>query len=283
MPRLPTPPKIALPTLRSPLPRVPVVPILSNIAPRTLTGKIPPGIRDLVRYAGLVGKTFGVTDTVRQGAVKVGSSVPVDTGAYTGGEAAGTPTLRGFLSDLTLESGRADVLYFQFNPSEVRVTHAPGWIISQTPGRSHPFVQYGGSGQRKIAFTLKLAYTLNDVGNVTDNVNWIHSFLFPATFGDPNEQLITAPKPLFLYLGLILARGEAPRATPVIMLKADVRYHTMMRPADLSPQFADITFEFLVLLDTSSGRPIQTGLEQRSSYGEIDKFAREELATGGVF
>ena len=283
MPRLPTPPKIGLPTLRNPLPRVPVVPIASNIAPpRTLTGQIPSGIRDLVRYTGLVGKVLGgESPTVNQGAVNMGFPEGRDTGGYTGGESAGTPVLRGFLSDLSFfESARADILYFQFNPSEVSVSHAPGWIISQTPGRSHPFVQYGGSGQRKVSFTLKLAYTLNDVGNVQDNVNWIHSFLFPSSFGDPNEGLISAPKSLFLYLGQILARGEEPKSVPVIMLKADVRYHTMMRPFQLEPQFADITFEFLMLLDASSGRPIQTGKEQRSSFGDHDKFVRQDIQGG---
>lgn len=287
MPRLPTPPKISLPTIRSPLPIVPISPILSNIAPpRTLTGQIPPGIRDLVRYSGLVGKTarqlLGVSPSVKQGQELLGSASPRDTGGYTGGESGGTPVLRGFLSDIVSDSGRTDILFFQFNPSEVRVTHAPGWIISQVPGRSHPFIQYGGSGQRKITFTLKLAYTLNDVGNVQDNVNWIHSFLFPSSFGDTAEELITAPKPLFLYLGQILAHGDLAQSVPVIMLKADVRYHTMMRPIDLSPQFADISLEFLVLLDTSTGRPVQTGAEQRSSFGELDKFVRREIATGGI-
>lgn len=282
MPRLPTPPKIALPTLRSPLPRVPLVPILNNIAPRTLTGKIPPGIRDLVRFSGLVGRQlFGASPTVNQGAVPVGGSVARDAGAYTGGGGAGTSVFRGFLADVELGNlVGADILFFQFNPSEVRITHAPGWIISQTPGRSHPFVQYGGSGQRKVSFTLKLAYTLNHVGNVQDNVNWLHSFLFPSSFGDPNEGLISAPKSLFLCLGQIIARGDEMRAVPVIMLKADVRYHTMMRAEELEPQFADISLEFLMLLDPAEGKPVQTGSEQRSTFGQRDRDARTSIATG---
>lgn len=285
MPRLPTPPKIGLPTLRSPLPRVPLVPILNNIAPRTLTGKIPPGIRDLVRYSGLVGKfarnLLGVSGTVNQGAVPVGSAVRRDNSAYSGGGVGGAPIFRGFLSDVQLGNQvGADILFFQFNPSEVRVTHAPGWIVSQTPGRSHPFVQYGGSGQRKVSFTLKLAYTLNSVGNVQDNVNWLHSFLFPTSFGDPNEGLISAPKTLFLCLGQIIARGDEMRAVPVIMLKADVRYHTMMRAEQLEPQFADISLEFLMLLDPAEGRPVQIGSEQRSTFGQRDRDARVVTKVG---
>ncbi|KKK96716.1 hypothetical protein LCGC14_2659980 [marine sediment metagenome] len=277
MPRLPTPPRIALPTIRSPLPRVPLVPFLNKIAPRTLTGLIPTGVRDLVRFSGLVGRQFfGVTPTVNQGEVLVGSAVRRDESAYYGGGSGGQSITRGYLADVQLSN---DLLFFQFNPSEVRVTHAPGWIISQTPGRSHPFVQYGGSGQRKISFTLKLAYTLNHVGNVQDNVNWIHSFLFPASFGDPSEGLISAPKPLLLYLGQIIARGEEIKAVPVILLKADVRYHTMMRPEELEPQFADISLEFLALMDASEGKPIQTGLEQRSTFGQRDTDARTTLLT----
>ncbi len=283
MPRLPTPPKTGLPTIRNPLPSVPVVPILSNVAPpRTLTGQIPPGIRDLVRFSSLVGKQFfGATPTVNQGAVSVGSAVRRDESAYTGGGSGGAPIFRGFLADVQLgDLVGADLLFFQFNPSEVRVTHAPGWIISQTPGRSHPFVQYGGSGQRKVSFTLKLAYTLNHVGNVQDNVNWLHSFLFPSSFGDPNEGLISAPKSLFLCLGQIISRGDEMRAVPVIMLKADVRYHTMMRAEELEPQFADISLEFLMLLDPAEGKPVQIGSEQRSTFGQRDKAARTSIATG---
>ncbi|MCB7129844.1 MAG: hypothetical protein J3T61_09940, partial [Candidatus Brocadiales bacterium] len=234
--------------------------------------------------SGLVGRQlFGQTPTVNQGAVPVGSAVVRDEGAYTGGGAGGARTTRGFLADIQLGNFfGSDLLFFQFNPSEVRVTHAPGWIISQTPGRSHPFVQYGGSGQRKIAFTLKLAYTLNHVGNVQDNVNWIHSFLFPSSFGDPNEGLITAPKPLFLYLGQIIARGEEIKAVPVILLKADVRYHTQMRPEELEPQFADLSLEFLVLMDAAEGKPIQTGLEQRSTFGQRDRDARTAISVAGT-
>lgn len=275
MARLPNSP-LRLPTVQSFQPKFPITPLPKilgvKIPPRTLTGQIPSTVRDLVRYSGLVeGILRGRSESVKQPPVALGSSQANDWSAYEGGGGAGGTVLRGFLKS---QAKLSDILYFQFNPSEVKISHAPGWIISPTPGRSHPFIQYGGAGARKISFQLKLAYTLNDVGNVQDNVNWLHSFLFPSSIADVGtEGFVTAPDSLYLFLGQVIARGEAAHAVPVIMLKADVRYHTIMRAETLSPQFADIDLEFFVMLDT--GYAYQKSDEQRSSFGRFDKAARD--------
>ena len=259
------PQKGTIPAIRRP--QLPIPPgVGAIIPPRTITSFIPPRVRDIARFAALP-EVLGVGSGPAPRNPEIDFNQFADSSAYEGKAPRGV--LRaGFLTD---QEDPNDVMRFQFNPSEVKIDHKPGWIVTQTPGRSHPFVQYGGSGQRTVSFRLQLAFTLNEVGNVADNVNWIHSFMFPKSF-DASGGVITAPAIMMLYLGQILGRqNNAQDVAPVILLDAPVRYFSIFRPENLSPQRAEIDLTFLMLL---ADPKITTSDDHRTDFGAEDRRVR---------
>ena len=228
-----------------PFPNLPVPIPISPI--RTLNSFLPPQVRNFVQFTAV--SSFNLAQFAAHVPSQNWSAAPPPLLADIKRQ-----TARGFIMDANFDPGLGtghQTLKFQYNPEEVSIDIEPNYVITPMPGRSHPFVQWVGSGVHKISFSLKFWYTqqnVSGVGNVADCVNWIQSFLLPQQ--DNNGQFAIAPKTVYLYLGNTIAT-DTYRMAHALLLKAPVRYAKLWEPSTLSPRFAEMQLEFMALLQNN--------------------------------
>lgn len=288
-----------LPNIKNPINAIPLPSGITKVLPsRTLTGLIPPQVRNLMQFAQLARKElpadFGGLESQASIAARVRSLNQIrntqfdkyfassginpnnttatrqSTSDRTSADPTGTDPIAlgrpGWLSpyannplwmsqvdyqtnigNLITDDPRRytpdQALKFQFNPEEVNIRQSAGWIVTNLPGRSHPFVQWGGSEAQTISFTLKFAFTQNAIGDVTDCVDWIRAFTYPNL--NSTRDRAAPPTRLRLFLGRIFTFQGQPTQIPAILTKCDIKFHKLFSQVDLSPLYADLQLEFI--------------------------------------
>lgn len=91
----------------------------------------------------------------------------------------------------------AEFLEFSMNPATISDSKNNTFAIIESPGRSHPFIQWSNGGKRIVGFKLKFFRTENE-SEVRRKVRWLQSLQYPEYSSD--GRLLAGPhKVLFLF------------------------------------------------------------------------------------
>jgi hypothetical protein len=117
---------------------------------------------------------------------------------------------------------------FQFNPSSVKVKHAPNFKFNTAPVGAKAYAQYGSSDPVEVSFELFLINVKNDNGEtVANKLNQLRKLAEPV-----NENGYTAPPIIKVQMGETLSYLDRPFICVMESLSYTIeRQDAQLRPA----------------------------------------------------
>jgi hypothetical protein len=151
---------------------------------------------------------------------------------------------KGFIVDTVT----TEKLIFQHNPNEFQITRTPNWATSETPGMSHPKMQFINGGVKKISFTLNLYFDDRGRELVIRQMDWLEALTYPDYDGNGNFNRGAHP--------VLFNFGDMVKNMRAVVTNYQAKPYYLFDPTSLLPLRADIDIELTEFIYDGGWKPI---------------------------